>query len=157
MSQGLNRFTLLKSFCSMVIDSSPPPITASAPSFSTMCAAVATACRPEEQKRLTVCPATVVGNPAMTATLRPALKPCGPSGKPVPMTTSSISAGSRGGVFFLTYRTTPHALPDPLGCHGVRPGQVERTAERFGHSGTGAGDDDCLTSVAHDASLRWYG
>src|ERR1700687_3201523 len=54
---------------------------------------------PEEQKRLTVEPGTVIGRPAITATLRPTLKPCGPSGKPVPMTTSSISAGSSFGTF----------------------------------------------------------
>jgi hypothetical protein len=85
---------VLRSFCSIVIDSMPPPITASAPSFSTMCAATATALSPDEQKRLTVEPGTWTGRPAMTATLRPTLKPCGPSGKPVPITTSSISAGS---------------------------------------------------------------
>src|SRR5262245_44915793 len=94
MSQGLKRLILLKSFWSIVIDSRPPPITASAPSFSTMCAATATALSPDEQKRLTVEPGTSTGSPAITATLRPTLKPCGPSGKPVPITTSSMSCGS---------------------------------------------------------------
>src|SRR5207244_3196951 len=65
-----------------------------------MCAATMTALRPEEQKRLTVPPGTVTGRPASRATLRPVLKPCGPSGKPVPMTTSSTSAGSSWGTFF---------------------------------------------------------
>src|SRR2546428_9406366 len=65
-----------------------------------MCAATMTAFSPEEQKRLTVPPGTVPGSPARRATLRPTLKPCGPSGKPVPMTTSSISAGSSWGTFF---------------------------------------------------------
>src|SRR5438552_3576491 len=59
-----------------------------------MCAATATAFSPDEQKRLTVPPGTVTGSPARRATFRPVLKPCGPSGKPVPMMTSSTSAGS---------------------------------------------------------------
>src|SRR2546422_3860451 len=65
-----------------------------------MCAATMTAFSPEEQKRLTEPPGTVTGSPARRATLRPTLKPCGPSGKPVPMTTSSTSLGSSCGTFF---------------------------------------------------------
>ena len=54
-------------------------MTASAPSFSTMCAAVATACSPDEQKRLTVWPAHGHRQARPSPpTLRPALKPCGP-------------------------------------------------------------------------------
>src|SRR5204863_367524 len=75
-----------------------------------MCAATMTALRPEEQKRLTVPPGTVTGSPARRATLRPVLKPCGPSGKPVPMTTSSTSLGSRCG----TVSTRPAALRDAV-------------------------------------------
>src|SRR5262245_3363684 len=104
LKKGLNSLFLLKSFCIMVIDSSPPPITTSALPIRTMSAAVATAKSPEEQKRLTVPPGTVTGSPAMTATLRPTLKPCGPSGKPVPITTSSISAASSFGTFFIASR-----------------------------------------------------
>src|SRR5262249_10786164 len=84
----------------MVIDSRPPPITTSRPSLITMLAATATALRPEEQKRLTVPPGTVTGRPPSRATLRPVLNPCGPSGKPQPMITSSISPGSSCGTFF---------------------------------------------------------
>src|SRR6266849_10310373 len=62
-----------------------------------MCAATMTAFSPEEQKRLTVPPGTVTGSPARRPTLRPVLNPWGPSGKPVPMITSSISAGSSWG------------------------------------------------------------
>src|SRR6185503_7512985 len=97
MSQGLKRPFLLNSFCSIVIDSSPPATTASA-------------LRPEEQKRLTVDPGTVIGRPARTTTLRPTLKPCGPSGNPVPMTTSSISAGSSFGTFLSASRTACAAM-----------------------------------------------
>src|SRR5215831_10158822 len=75
-----------------------------------MCAATATALSPEEQKRLTVPPGTVTGSPASNATFRPTLNPCGPSGKPVPMTTSSISAGSSWGTFRRTSFTQCAAM-----------------------------------------------
>ena len=90
--------------------------------------------------------ARVIGSPAITATLRPTLKPCGPSGKPVPMTTSSISAGSSFGTFFST-------VLDAVRGHVVRPGQVERAAERLGEAGPGRGDDDCFTHLAHGTLL----
>ena len=63
-----------------MIDSTPPPIAASTPSLMIRCAAIAIDCRPDEQKRLTVVPATVTGNPARTADTRAMLWPCGPCG-----------------------------------------------------------------------------
>ena len=51
----------------IVIDSTPPPMAASTPSCSTMCAACTIACSPELQKRLTVTPAVVTGKPARSA------------------------------------------------------------------------------------------
>ena len=57
-------------------------------------AAMWIACMDEPQKRLTVAPATEMGRSAMSATMRPMLKPCSPSGKAQPMIRSSISAGS---------------------------------------------------------------
>ena len=52
------------------------------------------ACRPDEQKRLMVVPAVVIGRPAQMAALRATLWPVAPSGPPQPSTTSSTSAAS---------------------------------------------------------------
>src|SRR6185295_18084214 len=58
------------------------------------CAASATVCRPEEQKRFTVMPETVTGSPARIAIWRAMLPPVAPSGVAQPMMTSSTSCGS---------------------------------------------------------------
>ena len=60
----------------------------------TRCAASAMVCRPDEQKRLTVMPDTVTGQPARSATWRAMLAPVAPSGVAQPMMTSSTSPGS---------------------------------------------------------------
>src|SRR5262245_51281599 len=78
--------------------STPPPIAASTPSWTIWCATSAMACNPEEQKRLTVRPATEGERPASMAETRATLWPCGPCGWPQPRTTSSIPAGSSLGV-----------------------------------------------------------
>ena len=77
--------------------STPPPIAASAPPIMIWWAAMAMACRPEEQKRLTVVPATETGRPARTRATRATLLPCGPFGWAQPRITSSISFGSSWG------------------------------------------------------------
>ena len=64
----------------MVIDSTPPPMAASTPSFITRCEAMAMAWSPEEQNRLTVVPATDTGRPARMADTRAMLWPCEPWG-----------------------------------------------------------------------------
>ena len=61
------------------------------------CAAIITACDPEEQKRFTVVAATSFGKPAAMAAIRDVFIPWHPSGMPQPLMTSSISAGSRFG------------------------------------------------------------
>ena len=78
----------------MLILSRPPPIAASAPPMMIWWAAIAMACSPEEQKRLTVVPATETGSPARIRATRATLLPCGPLGWAQPMITSSISAVS---------------------------------------------------------------
>src|SRR5215471_9531613 len=78
----------------IVIDSTPPPIMTSAPSWMMWFAAYAIACRPEEQNRFKVSPATDVGSPARIAATRAMLCPCEPCGWPQPMMTSSTSFGS---------------------------------------------------------------
>src|SRR5258706_5425386 len=66
---------------------------------------MAIALSPDAQKRLTVDPGTLGGRPAMSATVRPTFWPCGPSGKPAPRMTSSISAGSTSGTRRSSSRT----------------------------------------------------
>src|SRR5206468_6818314 len=57
-------------------------------------AAIAIDCRPEEQNRFRVSPATDTGSPARIAATRAMLWPCDPCGWPQPMITSSTSLGS---------------------------------------------------------------
>ena len=57
-------------------------------------AAMAIACRPEEQNRFTVTPAVVTGSPALIAAWRAMLLPVAPSGRAQPRITSSTSPGS---------------------------------------------------------------
>ena len=85
---------VLVSFCTQEIDSSPPATITGTRSTITRCAAMAMACRPEEQKRLTVVPAVVTGNPARRAICRATFPPVVPSGRAQPMITSSTSPGS---------------------------------------------------------------
>ena len=77
-----------------LMDSTPAQMNASPASMRIAPAAVWIACIDEPQKRLTVAPATEIGSSAISATMRPRLKPCSPSGKAQPMIRSSISAGS---------------------------------------------------------------
>src|SRR5438477_5731195 len=58
------------------------------------CAASAMVCRPDEQKRFTVMPGTVCGQPARTAICRAMFQPVAPSGLAQPMMTSSTSFAS---------------------------------------------------------------
>ena len=60
-------------------------------------AALAMDCRPEEQKRLTVCPAVVSGKPELSASRRPMFRPCSASGIAQPQIRSSARAGSKPG------------------------------------------------------------
>lgn len=64
------------------IESRPPPIAHGVPSTRIACAALATACRPEEQKRLMVVPDVVTGHPAHSAAFRAMFIPVSPSGIP---------------------------------------------------------------------------
>src|SRR5687768_15266788 len=57
-------------------------------------AASAMVCSPEEQKRLTVMPGTLFGQPARTAIWRAMFQPVAPSGLAQPMITSSTSSAS---------------------------------------------------------------
>src|SRR5262249_20896219 len=85
--------------CIMVMLSTRPPMAASAPSWMIWYPAIAIACRPEEQKRLTVVAATVTGSPARSVEMRATFVPAGPCGWPQPRITSSISDGSSCGNF----------------------------------------------------------
>src|SRR5271154_5323303 len=86
----------------MVMLSTPPPMMESTPSLMIWWAATVMACRPDEQKRFMVVPATLVGRPASMALVRPMFWPCAPCGWPQPRMTSSISAASNLGVLAKT-------------------------------------------------------
>ena len=82
------------SFCTQEIDSTPPATMTSASPAMIRCAASAIVCRPDEQKRLTVAPGTVTGQPARSAIWRAMFQPVAPSGSAQPIRTSSTSAGA---------------------------------------------------------------
>ena len=74
---------------------STPPATKVVPSPAMMrCAARAMVCRPDEQKRFTVMPQTLIGQPAISAIWRAMFMPVAPSGLAQPMMTSSTCAAS---------------------------------------------------------------
>ncbi len=71
--------------CASEMDSTPEPIAIGVCSVITCCAAIAMACRPEEQKRLIVVPPVVTGHPAQIAERRAMFMPVAPSGCAQPM------------------------------------------------------------------------
>ena len=83
----------------MLIDSTPAAIITSDSPTRMRSAAMATAVRPEAQKRLTVTPPTELGRPASSAPIRATFRPCCASGIAQPTMASSISAGSRFGTW----------------------------------------------------------
>jgi len=85
---------VLISFCTHEIDSTPPAAKMSPSPAITRCAAIAIVCSPDEQKRFTVIPDVVTGQPPRSAIWRAMLRPVAPSGFAHPMITSSTSAGS---------------------------------------------------------------
>ena len=105
-------------------------------------AASAIACRPEEQKRLTVWPAAVTGRPARMAHWRAMLPPVAPSGLAQPIITSSTSPGS------MPARLT--AWRDHVAAHVGAVGEVEGAAHGSADRRAGGGDDD---GVDHGVGL----
>ena len=81
-SVSRNRFRC--SFCTRLIDSTPPATAIGTRSTITRWAAIAIAWRPEEQKRLIVVAAAVTGSPARSAACRAMLWPVAPSGMRAP-------------------------------------------------------------------------
>src|SRR3954470_18787053 len=74
---------------------STPPATYTSPSPAMMrWDAMAIVCSPDEQKRLTVMPDTVIGRSAISAIWRAMFAPVAPSGFAQPMSTSSMAPGS---------------------------------------------------------------
>src|SRR4026207_2064305 len=82
--------------CTRLIDSSPPATATGTPCSLMPYAARAIACRPDEQKRLTVWPAAVMGKPARMAHWRAMLPPGGPSGVAQPPGSSPTAPGAAG-------------------------------------------------------------
>ena len=85
---------LLPIIGTMLMLSAPPAIIDS-PMPAIICmAAVATVCKPLEQKRLMVWPQTLSGKPARNAAMRAIFIPCSASGKAQPRAISSTSPPS---------------------------------------------------------------
>src|SRR5258706_5964582 len=79
------------------IDSVPAAMTTSSSPVRMRSAASATACTPEEQKRLMVIAGTVSGSPARSTPMRATFMPCSASGIAQPTITSAMSWGSSPG------------------------------------------------------------
>jgi hypothetical protein len=123
------------SCCTQEMLSTPPATNTSASPAMMRCAARAMVCRPDEQKRLTVMPEVVTGQPARKAIWRAMLAPVAPSGLAQPMITSSTSAASM-----------------PARCDGVlhgvaaqrgAMGHVEGALPALGQRRAGGGNDNC--------------
>ena len=69
-------------------------------------AAIATACEPDEQKRLTVTPGTLSGSPASSSPIRATFMPCSASGIAQPTITSAMRCGSMPGALASAARIT---------------------------------------------------
>ncbi len=83
----------------MLMLSTPAAIITSASPTRMRSAAMATADRPEAQKRLTVMPPTELGSPARMAPMRATFRPCWASGMAQPAITSSMALGSSEGTW----------------------------------------------------------
>src|SRR5215470_16592237 len=95
MIQGSRLWNLLAcSFCTRLMDSTPPAITMGTSSTIMFFAAVAMAIMPEEHWRSTLIPAVLTGSPAAMAHWRAILDPWVPCCRAAPMMTSSTSPGS---------------------------------------------------------------
>ncbi|MNQ97849.1 hypothetical protein D3C85_1135140 [compost metagenome] len=94
LSNGLIRLSVLTLFMVRLMDSTPPATMMSLQPEAIWLAAMAIACRPDEQNRLRVMPLVPTPSCDSTATLRPMLKPCAPSLDPAPTMQSSTLAGS---------------------------------------------------------------
>jgi hypothetical protein len=89
----------------MLMLSTPAAIITSASPTRMRSAAMATADRPEAQKRLTVMPPTELGRPARMAPMRATFRPCWASGIAQPAITSSTAFGSRPGTWAMAARS----------------------------------------------------
>ena len=99
------------------IDSVPPASIRSAWPSRIWSAAIATACRPDEQKRLMVCAAIVFGRPANSRPMRATFMPCSASGIAQPMMASSMRLTSMPGACATTDFST---------CASMSSGRVLR-------------------------------
>ncbi len=104
------KWNLFISFCTSEIDSTPPATYTLPSPVAMRCAASAMVCSPDEQKRFTVMPGTVTGQPARTAIWRAMFQPVAPSGLAQPMMTSSTSAGSMPARIMACFTTWPPIL-----------------------------------------------
>ena len=97
-------------------------------------AAIATACRPDEQKRLMVMPGTVSGRPASSTPMRATFMPCSASGMAQPMMASLMRLTSMPG--HCVQRCAQHVREQVVGA-----GVAEHAARRLADRGAGGGDD----------------
>ena len=103
---GLREILLPMIWGITVMLSVPAAIITSASPRRMRAAASATACRPDEQKRLMVMPGTVLGRPASSTPMRATFMPCSASGMAQPTITSAMSLASSTGTLSTTARST---------------------------------------------------
>ena len=127
---------LFISFCTSEIDSTPPA-TKSSPSPAMMrCAASAMVCRPEEQKRFTVMPGTVTGQPARIAIWRAML----PAGRALGVGAAHDHVLDLVGVELGALERGVHHVA----AHRRAVGHVERAAPALAERRARGGNDDGL-------------
>ena len=103
-------------------------------------AAMAIACKPDEQNRLIVMAGTSAGRPARWLAMRATFIPASPSGMAQPRMTSSMSLGSSPG-------TRRIASLHGDGRKIVRPRRAQRALERFSYRRADGTYDDGVSHL----------
>ena len=140
----------------MLMLSVPAAIMMSASPVRMRSAAIDTALSPDEQKRLIVMPATLLGSPASSTPMRATFMPCSYSGIAQPTITSSTRADRCAGACASTLRK--HVREQRVGAR--RPeGAARRLADRGARRGNDVGVLHLLghacVSLNCAAACRW--
>ena len=136
---------LFISFCTHEIDSTPPAAKMSPSPVITRCAAMAIVCRPDEQKRLTVIPDVVTGQPARMRDLP----------RDVAAGRAFRVGAAHDDVLDLA-RIEPRALdrvPQRVAAHRGAVGDVERALPALAERRARGGDDD---GIRHPVTLTAF-
>ena len=125
-------YLFMCSFCTKLMESSPPATSTGTLSTMTRCAAMAIVCRPGEQKRLTVTPLVVTGKAARSAICRAVV-----AGRALGVGATHDHVFHFGGVAPCPLDSVLHHVP----AHRCPMGHVESAAIGFAYGRAGGGNN----------------